>query len=336
MLGENFRPWGEFKWLTSKSNKLDWNIIGCISFESRCTGLNDVILKDQVNKNLYINIIPPISIFQEKQNEEQLKNYNYLINNGIKKDQIIDIPLHGNIDSFLRPLEEYMSIGNGNYILDISSFPKRFFFPILKRIMQNKKLQNLIVTYTKPEKYTKEELSWDPSDWNHIPTFMSNDFRESKVDIAIIAVGFVPLGLPKLLVGKYIDAEVKLLFPHPPGPPHYQRNWEFVRKIVDSYPRLTLNDMQRVHALDCSDSFDMLCNLTNDGKYNSILAPYGPKPISLAMALFAISTGVPIYYTQPNYYAHDYSSGTKETYGYWVVNSGENLYSLKKVKLINS
>jgi hypothetical protein len=159
--------------------------------------------------------------------------------------------------------------------------------------------------------------------------FMSSEHRDVKTDLAIIGVGFVPLGLPDLLIGQYQNAEVKLLFPHPPGPPNYQRNWEFVRKIVDSYPRLSLNDMQRVHALDMSDAFDKICQITNKGAYKSILAPYGPKPVSLAMALYAIEEGSPVYYTQPSYYAADYSSGIKETYAYWIVKTGTRLYSTR-------
>ena len=85
--------------------------------------------------------------------------------------------------------------------------------------------------------------------------------------------------------------------------------------------------MQRVHALDTSEAFDRICDITNHGRHDSILAPYGPKPISLAIALFAIQNGSPVYYTQPNYYSPEYSSGIKETYGYWIKKDGTNLYS---------
>jgi len=85
--------------------------------------------------------------------------------------------------------------------------------------------------------------------------------------------------------------------------------------------------MLRVHALDTSDAFDRICDITDNGKYTSVLAPYGPKPISLAIALFAIETGAPVYYTQPNYYSPDYSTGIKETYAYWIKKDGINLYT---------
>ncbi len=329
MLGKNFRPWGELNWLFSKFSPIKWNLIGCISFEDRCIGFHRVLSKYSIDKNLLFSInINKDEIDAKKKQDAQNINKQYFLSSGVKSSHIIDVDLLGSVDYFLTIVKEFINKSNGNIILDITSFPKRFFFPILKRLINDASLLNLVVTYTKPEEYAKSDLSWDPSDWNHLPSFMSNDFRESKIDLAIIAVGFVPLGLPKLLIGNYIDAEVKLLFPHPPGPPHYQRNWEFVRKIVDSYPRVSLNEMPRVHATDTSDSFDKLCHLTNNGKYKSLLAPYGPKPVSLSMALFAIEKGIPVYYTQPNVYAFDYSTGTKETFGYWIVKSGKSLYKV--------
>ena len=328
MLGENFRPWGEIDWLLSKSENKIWNVIGCASFEDRCFGLQARLPNDVIEDNLYFNILPLESRSKVSQVSKLDNSIQQLRKAGVGNNQIIKVQLLDSINKFIGPVDDFLQSSNGNVVLDITSLPKRFFFPILKRIMLNDGLQNLIVSYTKPIKYSEGDLSWDPADWNHLPTFMSTDYRQSKTDLAIIGVGFVPLGLPNLLTGQYRDSEVKLLFPHPPGSPNYQRNWDFVRRIVSSYPRISLNDMQRVHALDASDAFDKICQITNNGVYKSILAPYGPKPISLAMALFAIEEGVPVYYTQPSYYAPDYSTGIKETYAYWVVKSGIKLYSV--------
>ncbi len=325
MLNENFRPWGELSWLLSKSKKTNWNIIGSISFEERCNGLYKLIENDLVNKSLFLDIIPPTSPKVDAQKVKLTENKLALINMGLPINQIHESHLLTGIDQFISPIRKFVSETNGNIMLDISTMPKRFFFPILKVILKSQ-INNLIVTYTKPDHYFKGELSWDPSDWSHIPSFMSSSYEEPQPDLAIIAAGFMPLGLPKLLTGNYQDAEVKLLFPHPPGPPHYQRNWEFVRKIVDSYSSVAVNEMSRIHALDTSEAFDTLMALTNWGKRKCILAPYGPKPISLAMALFAIKLESPVYYTQPTYYSPEYSSGINSTFGYWIINNGKNLY----------
>ncbi len=330
MLGRDFRPWGELNWLLSKSFIRDWNAVGCISFEDRMHGLRTNIAAEyRINNNIYYDIQPPSNSLITAHSSRLMDNRNRLIASGVLLGDLITLSLLCSVDDFLSPLKTYIRRCNGNIILDISCFPKRFFFPILKALIKSSDVTNLLVVYTKPSSYTKGELSGNPEEWSHIPGgFMSSKFPEPEADLAIIGVGFMPLGLPKLLTGNYQDARVKLFFPHPPGPPNYQRNWEFVRRIKDSYPALQLNDMNRVHALDTSDAFAQLVVMTNNGLRNSILAPYGPKPISLAMALFAIDQGVPVYYTQPNYYSPEYSTGSRETYAYWIVNNGINHYQL--------
>lgn len=327
MLGQNFRPWGELDWLLSRCEPLNWSVIGGVSFEERCASLLSRINSGIVSSRFYLNILPPESQISDSQNQKLLENISQLNLNGLLDHEVTEYSLKEKVSNFLQPIDDFLSRSNGNVILDISTLPKRFFFPIVKRLMKNESIENLLVTYTKPEKYSSGELSWDPSDWSHLPLFMADDFKE-KPELAIISVGFVPLGIQKLLVGPFNEASVQLLFPHPPGAPNYQRNWEFVRRIAETYPKLSINEMQRVHALNLSDAFDKLCDLTDNGSNSAVLAPYGPKPVSLAMALYAVQQGVPVYYTQPNFYSADYSTGCKETYAYWIVNSGSNLYQV--------
>ncbi len=67
-----------------------------------------------------------------------------------------------------------------------------------------------------------------------------------------------------------------------------------------------------------------------------VLAPYGPKPLSLAMCLFALSVPVEhrpaVVYTQPQVYAPKYSTGIgtvngrPDVRGYAVTWAGHRLY----------
>ena len=59
MIGNSFRPWGEIKWLLSKSSQITWDVIGSISFEERCYGLYSQ--RSELNlsgNNLYFDISP--------------------------------------------------------------------------------------------------------------------------------------------------------------------------------------------------------------------------------------------------------------------------------------
>ncbi|MNE96388.1 hypothetical protein D3C80_1945870 [compost metagenome] len=89
--------------------------------------------------------------------------------------------------------------------------------------------------------------------------------------------------------------------------------------------------------INVPEVFDAIGALTDFGERFAILAPFGPKPISLAMALYAsrVYTGqehCSVNYTQPTVYNPDYSSGVKLQRGLPLINSyairlnGQNLY----------
>lgn len=312
------RPWGEVRELLRQSTR-KWNLIGCISFEDRCIGVN-YYLHDKIESSLYLDITGPESPFLKNQIIKKNNKRGELNKVGSGKKVIVEFPLHAQANMFINTIKQYISDHRHTkkFILDVSCFPKRYFFPILKILMSSDMIEELVVTYSKPQSYTSQELSGDPGEWSHLPAFMSQAFPEPTAEVAVIGVGFMHLGINKLLTGRYKEAIVNLLFPFPPGPPNYQRNWDFVRRIENFYPKLDHNKIHRIHALSLSDTYDYLISITNNGKKNSILAPYGPKPISVGMALFAINYGVPVYYSQPNFYSDEYSSGIKESYGYLV------------------
>ncbi len=93
-------------------------------------------------------------------------------------------------------------------------------------------------------------------------------------------------------------------------------------------------------ALDLPQNFNALKRVTDNGSRTSLVAPYGPKPVSLAMCLFALaaeSAGkpeVPAYYAQPTRYALDYTTGIHANtqgpivYGYPTRLNTRELYQL--------
>ena len=155
---------------------------------------------------------------------------------------------------------------------------------------------------------------------------MPVDFPEPRVDLAIVGIGFMPFGLPNLLMSKYKSTPVKFLFPFPPGPPNYQRTWDFVWKIEKSFTFNHQDSIIRIDSNNLSDAFEYITRETNNGQKKVIFAPYGPKPISLAMCIYATIHHSPVYYTQPTHYNPDYSSGIKDTYAYCINLNSVNLY----------
>jgi hypothetical protein len=76
-------------------------------------------------------------------------------------------------------------------MLDITSLPKRYFFPLLRLFEQSDQVQNLIITYTSAESYEeKEPLSESaPDGWKPLPGFLGEAPEGSEV--LIVSVGFM-------------------------------------------------------------------------------------------------------------------------------------------------
>ncbi|WP_133299805.1 hypothetical protein [Larkinella punicea] len=315
-----FKPWGELEWLFSKTVKSNFDLIASLSPEDRCTSTFEICRSaKRIKSALFLEIIDPIDT--KGHNSLRIKNKNKISGN-------IDVSFSTHkllepISGLIRIVNNFIDNSDGNIIVDISTFPKRFFFLIIKSLLKSSKVKTLFVTCSTPKKYSSGNLSDNPNSWTHIPTFVPDD-PDLRFDLAIIGIGFMPLGLPQLLKDKYSQLTTKYLFPFPPGPPTYQRTWEFVN-LMHSSTRLEGKQIYRVDSLNLPEIFETIVSLTQAGEKSTLLAPYGPKTMSLAMCLYACFTNSAVYYTQPTYYAPDYSSGFSNCYGY-IIKSNDTLF----------
>lgn len=333
MLGTKLRPWGLLSWVIERISKRNWSMLGCLATEERCIpALNEMNKRGLLNSVKFFEVVDPPSghsIKSEQRRDDRRSEFIAIRSN---ESEIEEHELLESAHDIVTSVKDFCENATESVILDISSFPKRFFFPIVRQLLQSSSINNLIVTYTVPEQYHTGDLAENPGDWHHLPLFMPEVHPDPSVDLAIVGIGFLPFGLPELLKGSYSDVKVKLLFPFPPGPPNYQRTWEFVRKIEKSYP-LSLSGQQinRVNAVDVCDVFNHILSLTALGE-KVIFAPYGPKPLSLAMCIYASKTKSPVYYTQPKQYHPEYCTGVKtvrgssETYAYCLRLNGNDFY----------
>ncbi|WP_127125069.1 hypothetical protein [Pseudoflavitalea rhizosphaerae] len=319
-----FRPWGNLNWLTSKLSETQWCLYGCLSTEERCRAVFQSLVENKIlARELFVEIKDPEETEEHEirrtENKESLQQINQALE--IESHFLLE-PLNKIVDS----ITLFLKRSNGNIILDISCLPKRFFFPIIKFILREKELKNFIVCYTSPGTYPETNLSDNPQPWMPIPSFRSDD--EDGTEVAIIGVGFMPLGLPDVLGSDgNRKKQVSLLFPFPPGPPYYQRTWNFVKEI-NEYRPIQAKELVRIDAKNISEVFDKICAISENGNKKVLFAPFGPKTFSLAMCLHACQSNSSVYYTQPMYYNPNYSEGYGETLGYSIVLNGQNLYSL--------
>ena len=329
----NFRPWGLLTWLLPRLPSIEWSFLGGSSTEERSVAAWDALRSYvTIHHKQIISVVDPPSRYSALTKERCKLIKQQLRLRGVASHEIKDLDLFGRIDELVKLIELFKSSATENVIFDISALPKRFFFPILRLLIESQQFRNVLVTYTVPQSYAAGTLSEDPEPWRHIPLF-APPYPEKDVRLLIVALGFEPLALPDLLEADYHGVSVKLLFPFPPGPPAFQRTWEFVRSIEDNLIQ-TAREPIRIDARDVSAAFDRIAAVTDNGKEHVAFGPYGPKTISLAICIYAILRQCPVYYTQPRVYNPFYSSGVSilsgmpETYCYSLRLDGRNLFAV--------
>lgn len=238
-------------------------------------------------------------------------------------------------DVFVDRVAQFLKSAGRSIVLDISCMPKRYFFPILRTLLEDAGIEDLAVAYTAPASYGSV-LSVDPDECVSLPRF-DNQSAHDRDRVVVVAAGFEPHGVVELLKrdpGETVAVHVML--PFPASSSSVRKSWEFIRSIEAHLPAEAKEPI-RVDPLDVPGAFEMLKAVTRDGTVHATLGPYGPKTLSLAMCIFATqSDRTGVLYSQPMSYNPRYSSGVaidsatglKKCHLYPLRLSGRDLYSL--------
>jgi hypothetical protein len=309
-----YRPWGTASWLLKAFGVPKWSFFGCVGAEDRSASAFSVLSPHLCNYNL-------VRIFDEQPKDAQEersaldKRLSHFEALGASATWCSDQPLLATLDTIEGQFE--IASQTDSVIIDITSLPKRWFFPLIRSVYNNSTINNAVVVYTAGSKYAAS-LSQNPELVRSLPGFAAIE-RRVEHDYAFVGVGFHSASMLPLF-NEERPRRVKMLFPFPPGPPGMRRNWRFVEeveRIVKSDAQdddlRDLVDHTQISAVDVSQNFQAMCKMTRNGEMTSLLAPYGPKPVSLAMCLFAVAAEragkqeVPVYYSQPARYSLDYT-----------------------------
>ena len=333
-----FRPWGNYQQILRAQENREWSYIGCASMEDRCVA-SCLHLSD------YLGDAPKLvfrieDLHSTESNTIRLKtdqNQQIFFDNNFAADDFEQVGIvspFGSIDVLLRSFLSRPDVTN--LILDITSLPKKVFFYVIRLILSNDfAIQNFVVTYAKPEKYNEAALAGNPEPWSALPGFRPSRGQMSH-DQLVVGVGFDPLGLPKLVdTGEYEGKPITFFFPFPSQVDRASKNWRFIRS---SFPNNSNLDIVSVDSSNLPEIFDRLCSKGVNGDVGLALAPYGPKPVSLGMAIYAtVHKNRPcppsVFYTQPTFYNPNYSEGILSINGspqidaYCVIIEGQSLYS---------
>ena len=323
----NFRIWSLLDKALPGGACGTWAFVGCVSSEERSSS---AVLRARELVTLSDHLImrlrdSPASRYFDETESRTTERQQAMIARGIPADCFQAHDLLGSFGEISDTIERvFLRRRTDNLIIDITSMPKKVFFFLIKRAMHAEgSFDNILVTYSEPEGYTDAPLAENPERWNTLPGFDPPLERASNRRV-VIAVGYEPLGLPTLVLhGEFSGAETHLVFPFPSPPERIRRNWEFAKQLYP-HPHSDLR-FDHVDSLNVPDIFDLLFRIGDHGQAQMTLAPYGPKPVALAMALYAsrFSSGAnctAVYYTQPTAYNPNYSFGLKSRGGYAAIN----------------
>lgn len=255
----------------------------------------------------------------------------FLANGGMEKDITRGLELMTEIHRVLAIADAIESSVSGSLILDITSLPKRYFFALLRQFEQSSRLRDLVVTYTSPDHYLENDvLSEDAADWLTLPGFPG---QSGQTEMLIVSVGFMAESLRSHLAEINKHESVKMLIPFPAPLSILRRTWEAVCYLESKSEAGKFQNF-RIDTTDLPGAFQRIAQLASEAKMRPAFAPFGPKPTSAAMCLYASYRDCSIYYPQPRIYHPDYSQGVRvidgkpAVWAYWIKHDGKSLYKV--------
>jgi hypothetical protein len=323
------RPWGHIdRWLTNPEGKR-WDLIGTAGFEDRSVSCLHST-KDHLSRALFLRLEPASPRAKTKIVEKITVNSN-LILGLFPSVEYFDAGLLDAPQDFIEKIDEWLTIGSQRILVDMSAMPKRFLSVLLRRLLKDKQIEEILVVYTVPQKYTTEPLAEDQAPIRTFQAFSRSDLVDVPVKNIIMGLGYMPFDLTSVIDSIEKLPVINVLFPFPPGSPSFQRNWKLLLNLFGTGEEFP--EPIRIDSRDVSYAYDVIEDLSAGGTDMSVLLPFGPKPHSLAMILHSFYRKSEVRYTQPTFYNHEYSVGVRkiggraEVYGYAIRLNGIDLYS---------
>lgn len=184
--------------------------------------------------------------------------------------------------SDLNSIVQDVASDGASLIIDISAMPKRVFLFLVKRALALPQVRDVVVCYTRAERYKEGVLTSSAQPPAALPGFAREGLIGNNGSGVIVSVGYMAFNL-----GDYLEqangTQLKFLFPFPPGSPAFRRNWNLLHRLA---PDLSLEtEIRRIHAMDLFAAFDWLRGELSSSRLPIDMIPLGPKPHALAMAL---------------------------------------------------
>src|SRR5438093_907573 len=127
------RPWGLLPWLIQRIPPGKWSLLGCLSCEDRCLASLEILRVNGFVQDLCFHAIQdPHSGYSSLSASRMADRKQSFLKLGATEDNIQNHELFERTERLVGSIDTFISAGRENIIIDVTSFPKRFFLPILR------------------------------------------------------------------------------------------------------------------------------------------------------------------------------------------------------------
>jgi len=324
------RPiWGLLRMLLRSVLPRQWHLVVCAGPEERSSAAAEVVAGvgvDVASADCLRLLVPTdrFSAEREKKVDDTLARLRAAMPGRL---QVREMELFGTIEPLDEIVTGWVSAGRQHILLDVSTMPKKIFFPLLRLAIRSRAFATLIAIYSRPQKYAEQPLAEDPDPPLPLPLFTPAQAPPHATG-GIVALGLEVLGIEDLLADGGGPNSIHVLFPIPTNPDESSRTWMFMQRLYSAAPN-RFTPPRHLSPLDYGEAYSYIRSLTDSFQGHWWLAPFGPKPVSVAMAVAAIQHDWPAYYSQPTVYNPAYSVGVGRegrdlaVYGYLLVSQGQ-------------
>jgi hypothetical protein len=329
----DYRPWGQLDWALGLSKPRQWDFVGALGTEERSLAAwHWLKVLGGVSTTLMLEVLDRPSRHTARATKLILKRaQKFLADGGVETEIKRGLELMTENHRIMAIAQTIEQSASESVMLDITSLPKRFFFPLLRYLEQSSRVRDLVITYTSPAQYLEEDvLSEDATDWLTLPGFPE---QGGQTEMLIVSVGFMVESLRSHLTSINKHESVKMLIPFPAPLSILRRTWDSVCSLESKSEPGKFQNF-RIEPSDLAGAFQRISQLASEAKMKPTFAPFGPKPLSAAMCLYASRHRCPVYYPQPRVYHPDYSQGVREVDGkpaviaYWIKHESTKLYGI--------
>ena len=209
-----YRPWGALFRALNLCSKRNWGFVGTLATEDRSLcAWKQMKASSLIKEEIFLKINPiNSSKYSVETNQRLNSKFSEFCGLHGGKDSIFEYELMSELYLIKSLLDRIKNLSE-SVVLDISSMPKRFYFLILRDLINNPNVQDVLLTYTSPESYTKEPLYEDIDVWKNLPGFGGN--ISTQKENLIVSIGFLVESLKNYLTTASGLGKVSVMFPFP-------------------------------------------------------------------------------------------------------------------------